>query len=184
MADINKRVPGDDDCEDSAGERGERGRRGHRGHRGRDGHDGRDGSTGPSGSTGPTGPTGPTGATGSGATGPTGPSSSSGLLDVAVGRFEPAAGGPVVIAAQNGLFAAATYNSPGNYTIDLVPIAGVTAESQIFPFGSFRPGLTGGGSIAVSTNFVAGHGQILVTTTDAAGIPVDKFFFLHVDLTA
>lgn len=49
MADISRRVPGDD-CE-GAGERGERGKRGHRGH---DGHDG---------ATGPTGPTGPAGFT-------------------------------------------------------------------------------------------------------------------------
>src|SRR5512135_3328988 len=53
MADISKRVPGDD-CE-GAGEGGERGERGKRGHRGHRGHDGHDGATGATGATGPAG---------------------------------------------------------------------------------------------------------------------------------
>src|SRR5215471_15684366 len=57
MADITRRIPGDD-CEGEDGERGERGKRGHRGERGEHGERGHTGPTGPTGPTGATGPTG------------------------------------------------------------------------------------------------------------------------------
>lgn len=170
------------------------GRRGPEGHRGPKGHDGDTGSTGPTGPTGATGPgpSGPTGATGAtgptgaagtlGATGATGATGAAGAgLAAAAGLFDPNPPTNVAIISQSGEFVGpGAYNGVGNYTIDLIPIAGITGADQLIAVATSNS--VAGLIVTTAAGFTAGHGFINVFIVDDAGTPLDPRFYLHVDL--
>lgn len=113
-----------------------------------------------------------------GATGPTGPAGAG--LSAAAGRFDPDPDGAVVITRQSGQFAQADYNGVGNYTVHLMPIPGLT-NLDIVPVGTVLDA-NGGFILTDAPGFSVDHVIIGIRITDAAGIPVDRPFYLHVDL--
>jgi len=144
-------------CGDSC--EGERGKRGHRG------HDGSDGATGP---TGPTGSTGPTGATGN-----------SGGFPPVIAAAVVGAGG-TLFSRQSGFVGAGPVSHPavGEYHLQL---ANPPADLNNLVVAPALVGISVNGEIAWIFN---GADEIIIWTSDSAGVPEDANYSLVVyDLT-
>jgi len=98
----------------------------------------------------------------------------------AAGRFEPVVPVDVQITSQTGQFVnPGTFVGVGLYTIDLIPMPGVTSADQVIPLltGSSTGPVFG----AAQVTFAAGHATITVSVFDNTGSPVSDSFCMHVD---
>lgn len=102
-------------------------------------------------------------------------------VSLAAGVFVPdSIGVKVDVTSQSGQFVApGAYLGAGQYTIDMVPIPGVTSADQIIPtlmgVGSVAP-IIGVAQVAFSVD----HAVIAIAVFDNTAAPVTDPFFLHV----
>lgn len=75
----------------------------------------------------------------------------------------------------------AVYNAVGNYRVHLIVIPGLT-NLDIVPVGTVIDASTGGFILTEAPGFSVDHVVIDILITNAAGVPVDKSFYLDVSL--